>query len=79
MIFAVDCAAYCCHHEVNIKELDEIDFLYVSPHKNLGGVESCGVLLIRKSLIQGKPTFPGGGTVYFVKGYTPSDIFYAKD
>ena len=54
-------------------------FLYVSPHKNLGGVESCGVLLIRKSLIQGKPTFPGGGTVYFVKGYTPSDIFYAKD
>ncbi len=22
LIFAVDCAAYCCHHELNVKELD---------------------------------------------------------
>jgi len=45
--------------------------VFLSPHKNLGGAESCGVLVARKSVIKGaKPTFPGGGTVAFVKGYS---------
>lgn len=26
-----------------------------------------------------KPTFPGGGTVAFVKGYTQEDIMYDRD
>ena len=26
-----------------------------------------------------KPTFPGGGTVRFVKGYTKDDIYYEED
>lgn len=69
-VFGVDCAAFCCHHELNVEAYDEIDFAYISPHKNLGGTESCGVLLARKSVVSGeKPTFPGGGTVRFVKGY----------
>ena len=43
----------------------------MSPHKNLGVAESCGLLLARKSTVKGaKPTFPGGGTVAFVKGYS---------
>jgi selenocysteine lyase/cysteine desulfurase len=37
IIFAVDCAAYCCHHQLDVVELDEIDFAFISPHKNLGG------------------------------------------
>lgn len=71
VIFAVDCAAYCCHHEVNFKIFDQIDFAFLSPHKNLGGAESCGILIARKNIVKNaKPTFPGGGTVAFVKGYS---------
>jgi len=51
--------------------------VFISPHKNLGGSESCGVLLGRKEIINlAKPTFPGGGTVKFVKGYNKEDIMY---
>jgi selenocysteine lyase/cysteine desulfurase len=80
LIFAVDCAAYCCHHEFNVTELDEIDFAFISPHKNLGGAESCGLLLVKKSVISSsKPSFPGGGTVAMVKGYEDNDILYDTD
>lgn len=42
---------------------DQIDFVYLSPHKNLGGAESCGVLIGRRKYFPKNPTFPGGGTV----------------
>ena len=43
------------------------DALFLSPHKLLGGVGSCGVLVIKKTLCtQCKPTFAGGGTVGYV-------------
>lgn len=43
------------------------DALFLSPHKLLGGVGSCGLLVIKKTLCQGnKPTFAGGGTVAYV-------------
>ncbi len=43
------------------------DALYLSPHKLLGGVGSCGLLVIKKELCQDeKPTFAGGGTVSYV-------------
>ena len=44
------------------------DALFLSPHKLLGGPGSCGLLAIRKSLINEKdsPTFAGGGTVAYV-------------
>lgn len=63
-----------------MKKYDQIDFAFLSPHKNLGGIESCGILLARKSLFKdSKPTFPGGGTVKFVKGYTKKDVLYEVD
>ena len=44
------------------------DALVMSPHKLLGGPGSCGILAIRKNLIDDSiaPTFAGGGTVAYV-------------
>jgi len=44
------------------------DALFLSPHKLLGGPGTCGLLAIRKGLINEKesPTFAGGGTVAYV-------------
>lgn len=44
------------------------DVAFLSPHKLLGGVGSCGLLAMRKSLLDGTipPTFAGGGTVTYV-------------
>jgi selenocysteine lyase/cysteine desulfurase len=44
------------------------DALYLSPHKLLGGPGSCGLLIIRESLVDTSlsPTFAGGGTVSYV-------------
>jgi len=65
---------------MNLKKFDQIDFVYLSPHKNLGGAEACGVLIARKNIVKNaKPTFPGGGTVAFVKGYTKKDVMYDVD
>lgn len=75
--FCVDCAAYCSHKLFSFKQYSQVDFVFLSPHKNLGASESCGVLIGRKAIIElSKPTFPGGGTVKFVKGYKKSDIMY---
>ncbi len=48
------------------------DTLFVSPHKLLGGPGSCGLLIIKKSLIDSSisPTFAGGGTVLYVNKNT---------
>ena len=38
------------------------------------------MLIARKEIISDtKPTFPGGGTVSFVKGYTKTDVMYDVD
>jgi len=44
------------------------DALFLSPHKLLGGPGTCGLLAIRRSLVDGNlsPTFAGGGTVAYV-------------
>ena len=44
------------------------DAIFLSPHKLLGGPGTCGLLAIRRSLIDGalSPTFAGGGTVAYV-------------
>lgn len=43
------------------------DALFLSPHKLLGGVGSCGILVMKKALCtQSTPTFAGGGTVGYV-------------
>ena len=60
--------------------MDQVDFAFMSPHKNLGGVETCGLLLVKKDVISSStPTFPGGGTVSLVKGYEHEDIIYDMD
>jgi len=48
------------------------DVMFVSSHKLLGGPASCGLLIIRKSLIDNSiaPTFSGGGTVLYVNKNT---------
>jgi selenocysteine lyase/cysteine desulfurase len=54
------------------------DALYMSPHKLLGGPGSCGLLVIRKSLVDTSisPTFAGGGTVEYVN---KNEQVYQKD
>ncbi|MBW6488281.1 aminotransferase class V-fold PLP-dependent enzyme [Sulfurimonas sp.] len=44
------------------------DVMFLSPHKLIGGPGSCGILVIRKSLIDLSiaPSFAGGGTVSYV-------------
>ncbi|MDQ1263925.1 MAG: hypothetical protein QG559_926 [Campylobacterota bacterium] len=48
------------------------DVMFLSPHKLIGGPGSCGILVIRKSLIDESiaPTFAGGGTVEYVNKNT---------
>jgi len=60
------------------------DALFLSPHKLLGGPGTCGLLAIRKSLINEKesPTFAGGGTVAYVSSHDHifnSDIEIRED
>lgn len=55
------------------------DAMFLSPHKLLGGPGTCGLLVIRKSLVDSSlsPTFAGGGTVTYVNSesqYYDSDI-----
>ena len=54
------------------------DALYLSPHKLLGGPGSCGLLLIKKELVDTSlaPSFAGGGTVKYVNKKTQE---YDKD
>ena len=43
------------------------DALYFSCHKLVGGVETPGVLVVKKALAAGRPpNCPGGGTVFYV-------------
>ncbi len=58
------------------------DALFLSPHKLLGGVGSCGLLVIKKDLcVEKKPTFAGGGTVSYVsrKSHEFLDDFEMKE
>lgn len=48
------------------------DALFLSPHKLLGGPGSCGLLVIKKDLVDLSlsPSFAGGGTVTYVNSKT---------
>ena len=54
------------------------DAMFMSAHKLLGGPGSCGILVIKKSLVDTSisPTFAGGGTVEYVN---KKDQVYQKD
>lgn len=63
-ILCLDAAAASPY--INI-DCDYYDALFLSPHKLLGGVGSCGLLVMKKELCtETKPTFAGGGTVAYV-------------
>ncbi|MDR1614137.1 MAG: aminotransferase class V-fold PLP-dependent enzyme [Campylobacteraceae bacterium] len=64
-ITAFDAAAASAHMNIDSRFYDA---LFLSPHKLLGGVGSCGLLVIRKELCKNNatPTFAGGGTVEYV-------------
>ena len=52
--------------KINLK-LD-IDGIYISPHKFLGGPGTCGLAIIRNNIypLHLNPTHGGGGTVEYV-------------
>ncbi|WP_260173451.1 aminotransferase class V-fold PLP-dependent enzyme [Campylobacter sp. 19-13652] len=63
-IMAYDAAAASPYMQIAARYFDA---LYLSPHKLLGGVGSCGLLAVRKGLFGfEKPTFAAGGTVSYV-------------
>ena len=63
-VFCLDAAAASPY--LNI-DCNFYDALFLSPHKLLGGVGACGVLVMKKELCtESKPTFAGGGTVGYV-------------
>ncbi|MBC2882229.1 aminotransferase class V-fold PLP-dependent enzyme [Campylobacter sp. Marseille-Q3452] len=62
-IVAFDCAALSSHANL---DCDHFDAIFLSPHKLLGGVASCGLLAIKKELLNSDvPTFAAGGTVAY--------------
>lgn len=62
---------------VNIKS-ELYDAIFLSPHKLLGGPGTCGLLAIRRELIDEKlsPSFAGGGTVAYV---SPDEHIFNSD
>ncbi|MDR1554998.1 MAG: aminotransferase class V-fold PLP-dependent enzyme [Campylobacteraceae bacterium] len=74
-IAAFDAATASAHMNIDSKFYDA---LFLSPHKLLGGVGSCGILVIKKELCKDNitPTFAGGGTVEYV---SRTSQYYSSD
>ncbi|WP_104732007.1 aminotransferase class V-fold PLP-dependent enzyme [Helicobacter salomonis] len=70
---AFDAAAFSPHD--NLENLD-FDALFLSAHKLLGGVGTCGILGVKKQLIDTNlpPSFSGGGVVKYVSRSTQEYI-----
>lgn len=63
-ILCLDAAAASPYINIDCRYYDA---LFLSPHKLLGGVGACGILVMKKALCtETKPTFAGGGTVGYV-------------
>ncbi len=62
---AFDLAAISPHSNVDSSLFDSA---FLSPHKLIGGIGSCGILIIRKDSFESTlpPTFSGGGSVKYV-------------
>ncbi len=56
---------------------DDLDAIFVSPHKFIGGPGTPGLLVARRSLFRNRvPSVPGGGTVAYVN---PTEHVYLAD
>lgn len=62
-LVAFDASSFIPYKNIACKHYDA---LFISAHKLLGGVGSCGLLVIKKSLLGDKPSFAAGGTVGYV-------------
>lgn len=72
-ILAFDAASFIAYKNIECKYYDA---LFISTHKLLGGVASCGLLVIKKNLCYSKPSFAAGGTVSYV---SKSSVNYLCD
>lgn len=72
---AFDLAAISPHKNVHSSLFDSA---FLSPHKLIGGIGSCGILLIRSKSLDSSlpPTFSGGGSVKYVSA---NSHFYIDD
>lgn len=72
---AFDLATFSPHSNVDCNLFDSA---FLSPHKLIGGVGSCGILCIRKNSFESAtpPTFSGGGSVKYV---STNSHFYIDD
>lgn len=63
-LIAFDLAAISPHENV---DSNLFDAGFISPHKLLGGIGSCGILCARKNLFNAKlaPSFSGGGSIKY--------------
>jgi selenocysteine lyase/cysteine desulfurase/tRNA(Ile)-lysidine synthase TilS/MesJ len=65
-----DLATFVCHHKFDMNPSNRpkaySDFVFVSPHKLVGGPGSSGIMIGRKEWMKNSiPTVPGGGAVFF--------------
>ncbi|MCH5313426.1 MAG: aminotransferase class V-fold PLP-dependent enzyme [Helicobacter sp.] len=72
-IIALDMASLSAYANV---ESAHFDVAFFAPHKLLGGVGACGILALRKSLLDNTlpPSFCGGGVIEYANDYTHSFI-----
>ncbi|WP_258864906.1 aminotransferase class V-fold PLP-dependent enzyme [Helicobacter sp. MIT 14-3879] len=78
---AFDLAAISAHNNVSC---DLFDNAFLSPHKLLGGIGSCGILCIKRNSFDTSlpPTFSGGGSVKYASAnyhYYIDDIEQRED
>ena len=53
--------------DMNKEGGEPLDAIFISPHKYIGGPNTPGLLVVKKSYVQNKtPVIPGGGTVSYV-------------
>jgi selenocysteine lyase/cysteine desulfurase len=75
-----DCAAAAPYMDIAMTSSEpgaNLDAVFLSPHKLIGGPGTPGVLAVRRSLVTNRvPTVPGGGTVAYVN---PEEHVYLDD
>ncbi|KAK0418404.1 hypothetical protein QR680_013539 [Steinernema hermaphroditum] len=72
-----DYATAAPYVEINMNGTYPLDAVFFSGHKFIGGVQSPGVLVVKKSILDAtRPNRVGGGTVFFV---SPNEEVFLKE